>query len=144
MQWLNKHLAETTASRVGRKERADRRSEIHPTFGDLQSLIGLMIWIKRKNRFGCFEVQMSRIPRASHGVRRRRRSQPTTERNSSFSYTRVPPLFFRSSAVHRLTPLSVRPPPTRHISHLRSLLRCQCSGARRGRSVMLAAYANIH
>ena len=70
MQWLNKHLAETTASRVGGKERADRRSEIHPTFGDLQSPIGLMIWIKRKNKFGCFEVQMSQIPRASHGARR--------------------------------------------------------------------------
>ena len=138
MQWLNKHLAETTASRVGGKERADRRSEIHPTFGDLQSHIGLMIWIKRKNKFGCYEVQMSQIPRASQGVRRRR-SQPTTERNSSFSYTRVPPLFFRSSAVHRLT--FVRHP------RVTSRIFARCCVANvpgRGAGVMLAAYANIH
>ena len=141
MQWLNKHLAETTASRVGGKERADRRSEIHPTFGDLQLLIGLLSEKKRKNKFGCFEVQMSQIPRASHGVRRRRRSQPTTERNSSFSYTRVPPLFFRSSAVHRLTPLSVRHP------RVTSRIFARCCVANvpgRGAGVMLAAYANIH
>ena len=124
MKWLNKHLAETTASRVGGKERADRRSEIHPTFGELQSLIGWMSGTKRRKtpriNLGVLSSDESNPcceSRCRSGVRRR--SQPTTERNSSFSYTRVPPLFFRSPP---LPPFIVSLPSATHASHLASSL----------------------